>query len=239
MSSDIIDAIYKDPKLWGPHYWFIMKCIAHNYPNKPDKTDKAITGTFFSEQLPYFLPCNTCKKHYTEILGKYPVKEKLCCNECLIKWVEKIQAKIEDIKNNRYTETHDDRHDDRGLRNGRSKSRGKSVKSRGVSKSKTRDNSRSKSRRTVAIYHPDNKFDRNIQRSKSKFNVNHDVGNDKYFKPTQEYYKFDNQDHTKEVQKAAKNTWAMNNRSNNINAAKNTIKFNNHKAITFARKKKR
>ena len=29
-----------DPKIWGPHYWFVLHTIALNYPLHPNETSK-------------------------------------------------------------------------------------------------------------------------------------------------------------------------------------------------------
>ena len=72
---------YTNPKSWGPHFWFMMRCIAHNYGEYPSSSEKRVTEDFYTN-LKYLLPCNKCKKHYADLLEEYPVKENLCCKSC-------------------------------------------------------------------------------------------------------------------------------------------------------------
>jgi hypothetical protein len=46
--SNLVDPKYTDPKSWGPHFWFMMFCIANNYPENPTNTDRNVTHGFFS-----------------------------------------------------------------------------------------------------------------------------------------------------------------------------------------------
>ena len=38
---------YTNPKNWGPYFWFMMKCIAYNYPANPSTDDKQKTADYF------------------------------------------------------------------------------------------------------------------------------------------------------------------------------------------------
>ena len=84
---------YTDPKVWGSHFWFVMRCVANNYnkssKNSPTIREKREIRTFFTN-LKYILPCEKCKIHYAELLKQYPLEKSLCCKSCLIKWVEII-----------------------------------------------------------------------------------------------------------------------------------------------------
>ena len=84
---------YKDPKEWGPHYWYVMKCVANNYPSNPNNRDKIDTRRFFDD-IANMLPCETCINHYKETSVKYPIDNALCCRDCLIKWVNNVQSDI-------------------------------------------------------------------------------------------------------------------------------------------------
>ena len=58
---------YSSPKIWGPHFWFILRCVAHNYPLNPTPEEANHVKNFFHE-LQYVLPCEVCKytfkQHY-------------------------------------------------------------------------------------------------------------------------------------------------------------------------------
>lgn len=85
---------YTNPSEWGPHFWYVMKCVAHNYNN----ADKRETRRFF-EDIGTIIPCEKCRRHYKLCLRKYPLDDGLCCSECLKNWVNLVQSDIN--KNNR------------------------------------------------------------------------------------------------------------------------------------------
>lgn len=227
----LVDAIYKDPKYWGPHYWFVMKCIAENYPVKPSSSEKDRARIFYNN-LKYFVPCETCRKHYTELIARYPVEEKLCCTDCLKGWVSKIQLKIEDIKKGKYndneTSYNDKRHKSKGKSYHDNKSKRFDSKSRAKSGKRNKDNYKSKN---------------------FKYDADHDSGNNKYFKATPPTFVNARAAIPNVVASPTANAYiskrninfangaskfAMNNKANNINAVQNqNPKFNHQKAINF------
>lgn len=85
---------YANPKVWGPPLWTVMRCIANTYPDKPSKDKKYYTGRFY-EGLKHVLPCESCAKHYSQTLHKYPVQDYLCCKNCLVGWVETVYSEID------------------------------------------------------------------------------------------------------------------------------------------------
>jgi hypothetical protein len=85
---------YTDPKEWGPHFWYTMRCVAHNYPvNNPSSSQKIDTRRFF-EIIGDILPCEKCVIHYKEACRNSPLGSALCCRSCLVKWVESIYNNI-------------------------------------------------------------------------------------------------------------------------------------------------
>ena len=89
---------FEDPSTWGPHYWYVMRCVAKTYPKVPSQKDKTNVHNFF-KNIKNLLPCDACSKHYSEALKKIPVRKSICCRSCLSKWVENIYNLIdEDIK---------------------------------------------------------------------------------------------------------------------------------------------
>lgn len=82
-----------DPKIWGPHYWFVLHTIALTYPNKPNETTKKKYYDFF-QNLPLFLPDNEISKSMISILDNYPITPYLDCRESIIKWIHFIHNKI-------------------------------------------------------------------------------------------------------------------------------------------------
>jgi hypothetical protein len=92
--SNLVDPKYTDPKSWGPHFWFMMFCIANNYPENPTNTDRNVTHGFFSN-MQSLIPCNKCKGHYIAYFRSYPITAKLCCRKCLISWVESLKKNMD------------------------------------------------------------------------------------------------------------------------------------------------
>ena len=52
----------KDPKVWGPIYWFNLHNSSNYYPNNPSKKLMEITKNRI-KSIPYELPCEKCKLH--------------------------------------------------------------------------------------------------------------------------------------------------------------------------------
>jgi hypothetical protein len=80
---------YSDPRQWGSHFWFIMRCIAHTYPINPNKEDAVHVKNFFME-LQSVLPCEICKYTFKQHLNKHPIERNLSDRNKLIEWVELI-----------------------------------------------------------------------------------------------------------------------------------------------------
>jgi hypothetical protein len=75
-----------NPKVWGPHYWFVLHTIALTYPLKPNETVKKKYYDFI-ENLPLFIPIENIGNYFSELLDKYPVTPYLDSRESFIKWV--------------------------------------------------------------------------------------------------------------------------------------------------------
>lgn len=60
-----------DPKIWGPHLWFILHTLAYNYPENPE-TWRRQSMCAFMYQLGNVLPCKFCREHYKEHIKNYP-----------------------------------------------------------------------------------------------------------------------------------------------------------------------
>ena len=77
------------PKIWGPHFWYMMRCIASTYPNNPT-IDNMTHAKIFYNELQYLLPCKKCRTSLTQHYEKYPIDEWLVNNTKLSEWVELI-----------------------------------------------------------------------------------------------------------------------------------------------------
>lgn len=89
MSNALNDSIYTSPKSWGPHFWFVMKCIAYNYPDNPTTEEKERVKKFYLD-LQYLLPCAKCRKSYTEHIFNHPINHWLANGRKLFEWVNII-----------------------------------------------------------------------------------------------------------------------------------------------------
>lgn len=87
---------YSSPKIWGPHFWFMLRCLANNYPLKPSDEDAQHIKTFFNE-LQYLLPCDLCKYTFKQHFAKYPLDKALDTKNSLIDWVEHIYQETKKV----------------------------------------------------------------------------------------------------------------------------------------------
>lgn len=77
------------PKIWGPHFWYVMRCIASTYPENPTNDQMIHAKNFYSE-LQYLLPCEKCRTSYTQHFEKYQIDNWLVNNIKLSEWIELI-----------------------------------------------------------------------------------------------------------------------------------------------------
>lgn len=94
---------YTDPKIWGPHFWEVMRCVAYNYPNTPTITDKRNIKNFYLD-IQNALPCKTCQKNYITHLRVYPIDDGLKNRASLMAWVETIYNETKKIIANKKQE---------------------------------------------------------------------------------------------------------------------------------------
>ena len=85
---------YTNPKYWGPHFWFTMRCLAFNYSEYPASIEKKAYMDYYNS-LQYILPCKKCRYNYRKLLEKYPVEDYLYKKAALMEWVEMIYQMTE------------------------------------------------------------------------------------------------------------------------------------------------
>ena len=83
--------------IWGPPAWTFLHTITFNYPDNPTTEDKQNYFTFFNS-LKHVLPCDKCKKHYTE--NSRDLKDNLNSKDDLVKWLIDIHNDV-NIKNDK------------------------------------------------------------------------------------------------------------------------------------------
>ena len=82
-----------DPKIWGPHYWFVMHTIVLNYPLHPNDTSKKKYYDFI-QNLPLFFPEYPFGSNFIDILDKYPLSPYLESKLSFKKWIHFVFNKI-------------------------------------------------------------------------------------------------------------------------------------------------
>ena len=82
-----------DPKIWGPHYWFVLHTIALSYPETPTEVSKKKFYDFY-QNLPLFLPIEEVGNNFSKFLDKYPVTPYLESRQSLVRWTHFIHNKI-------------------------------------------------------------------------------------------------------------------------------------------------
>jgi len=82
-----------DPKIWGPHYWFVLHTIAITYPLTPNEVTRKKYYDFI-QNLPIFLPVDEIGNTFSGYLDKYPVTPYLESRPSFIKWMHFIHNKI-------------------------------------------------------------------------------------------------------------------------------------------------
>jgi hypothetical protein len=84
---------FLNPKVWGPHYWFVLHTIALTYPNKPNETVKKKYYDFI-QNLPLFIPIENMGNFFSNLLDTYPVTPYLDSRESFIKWMYFIHNRV-------------------------------------------------------------------------------------------------------------------------------------------------
>lgn len=87
---------YSSPKIWGPHFWYMLRCIANNYPLNPTKEDAIHVRNYFNE-LQYILPCEICKYTFRQHFNRHPIEKGLYNKYTLIDWVETIYQETKKV----------------------------------------------------------------------------------------------------------------------------------------------
>lgn len=95
-----------NPKIWGPHYWFVLHTMAICYPLNPNKIIKKKMYEFI-QNLPLFIPIDDIGNNFSKFLNKYPVTPYLDSRKSLMRWMHFIHNKI-NISLNKNTLTFDE-----------------------------------------------------------------------------------------------------------------------------------
>lgn len=90
------DNDYSSPKIWGPHYWYMMRCVAANFPLKPTEDDMKYAKVFY-ESFKFILPCELCKYSYLNHYNKHPIDKYIGSRHTLMEWVEIIYQETKKV----------------------------------------------------------------------------------------------------------------------------------------------
>ena len=82
-----------DPKVWGPHYWFVLQSIALTYPIHPNDVSKKKYYDFI-QNLPIFIPDTKIGNEFSELITQFPVTPYLDSRPSFNKWIHFIHNKI-------------------------------------------------------------------------------------------------------------------------------------------------
>ena len=82
-----------NPKIWGPHYWFVLHTIALTYPLNPNET---MRKKYYDLMINFhlFLPDSEIGTKFSELLNVYPVTPYLDSQQSFVKWMHFIHNKI-------------------------------------------------------------------------------------------------------------------------------------------------
>jgi hypothetical protein len=82
-----------DQMIWGPSMWITLHFISMCYPVKPTRTDIKIHSNFI-KSLSDILPCNICKKHFSDILKNININEVLSSKETYMKFFHDVHNNV-------------------------------------------------------------------------------------------------------------------------------------------------
>ena len=93
------------PEVWGPFFWHTIHIVALGYPEKPNYSQKKAAKEFF-ESLVFLIPCEVCRKHYSQNLAITPITQYLDRRQDLLKWTIDLHNKVnESLKKPRLLES--------------------------------------------------------------------------------------------------------------------------------------
>jgi hypothetical protein len=94
-----------EPNIWGKHAWIFLHSVSMNYPDNPSNEDRKNHKNFF-ENLRYVLPCEVCKKHFTQHILHNPIEPALHSKRKLVEWLINVHNQV-NISLNKPTMTYD------------------------------------------------------------------------------------------------------------------------------------
>ena len=82
-----------EPNIWGKHAWIFLHSVSMNYPDNPSNNDRKNYKDFF-ENLRYVLPCEVCKKHFSQHIQSNSIVSALHSKKKLVEWVIEVHNQV-------------------------------------------------------------------------------------------------------------------------------------------------
>ena len=75
-----------DPRLWGPASWTFLLSVVWTYPHYPSYQEQLNYRQFFI-YLQYILPCESCRRNYSQYLLEMPIDNYLASRYHMLYWL--------------------------------------------------------------------------------------------------------------------------------------------------------
>jgi hypothetical protein len=82
-----------EPKIWGPHYWFVLFSIALSYPTHANNVVKKKYYDFI-QNFPLFIPHREIGNDFMQLIDTYPVTPYLDNRDSFLRWVHFIHNRV-------------------------------------------------------------------------------------------------------------------------------------------------
>jgi len=82
-----------EPNIWGKHAWIFLHSVSMNYPDNPSNSDKKNYKDFF-ENIRFILPCEVCKKHFSQHIQQHPIDSALKSKNKLVEWLIDVHNQV-------------------------------------------------------------------------------------------------------------------------------------------------
>ena len=88
-----------DSNIWGPKGWFFLDYCILSFPDNPTQADKDGFKNFLTS-LKIVLPCQKCRKHFTEYIAKNPLtNDILSSKKKLVDWILACHNNVRRLQN--------------------------------------------------------------------------------------------------------------------------------------------
>ena len=93
------DRVNINSDIWGPKAWFFIDSSILGYPNNPSSDEKLAFLNFLTS-LQIVIPCEKCRKHFSEYIKKYPLNNIiLSSKKKLVEWILECHNNVRRLQN--------------------------------------------------------------------------------------------------------------------------------------------